>query len=60
MLWSGDQAKVNLADMPQYKNEPEALGKSLGRTLPDIGLMAVLIIVFFAGAYVSFLKYDIR
>jgi hypothetical protein len=46
--------------MPQLKFEPESLGKSLARTLPDIGLMAVLIIIFFAGAYVSFLKYDVR
>jgi ABC-type transport system involved in multi-copper enzyme maturation permease subunit len=60
ILLSGEQGKVNLADMPQYKYEPEALGKSLARTLPDIGLMAVLIIVFFAGAYASFLKYDVR
>jgi hypothetical protein len=34
--------------------------ESLARILPDIGLMVVLIIVFFAGAYVSFLKYDVR
>ncbi len=56
----GNRPKIDLSDMPQLKFEPESLGKSLGRTLPDIGLMAVLIIVFFAGAYVSFLKYDVR
>jgi ABC-type transport system involved in multi-copper enzyme maturation permease subunit len=56
----GDRPKVDLADMPQHKFEPESLSKSLARTLPDIGLMFVLIIVFFAGAYVSFLKYDVR
>jgi hypothetical protein len=60
MLLSGDQGKVNIGDMPQYEYKPEALGKSFARTLPDIGLMAFLIIVFFAGAYVSFLKYDVR
>jgi hypothetical protein len=36
------------------------LGRSLARAFPDIGLMLFLIIVFFAGAYVSFLKYDVR
>jgi ABC-type transport system involved in multi-copper enzyme maturation permease subunit len=56
----GDHALVELADMPQHKFEPESLSKSFARTLPDIGLMLVLIIVFFAGAYVSFLKYDVR
>jgi len=52
--------KVELADMPQHKFEPEALSKSFARTIPDFGLMIVLIIVFFAGAYISFLKYDVR
>jgi ABC-type transport system involved in multi-copper enzyme maturation permease subunit len=56
----GDRASVELADMPQHNFEAESLSKSLARTLPDIGLMLVLIIVFFAGAYVSFLKYDVR
>jgi len=56
----GQTAKVSLADMPQHAFEPEGLSKSLVRTLPDIGLMLVLIIVFFAWAYISFLKYDVR
>lgn len=57
---TGEQAKVVLDDMPQHKFEPESLGKSFMRTLPDFGLMVFLIIFFFAGAYVSFLKYDVR
>jgi len=52
--------KVSLSDMPQHKFEPESLGKSLARTMPDFGLMLGLILVFFAGAYVSFLRYDVR
>jgi ABC-type transport system involved in multi-copper enzyme maturation permease subunit len=57
---TGEQAKVNLTDMPLHKFEPESLSKSLARTLPDFGVMIVLIIVFFAAAYASFLKYDVR
>jgi len=56
----GDYPPVELTNMPQHKFEPESLGSSLVRTLPDIGLMLVLIIFFFAGAYASFLKYDVR
>jgi ABC-type transport system involved in multi-copper enzyme maturation permease subunit len=56
----GDRPMVELADMPQHKFDPESLNQSLARALPDIGLMVVLIIVFFAAAYVSFLKYDVR
>jgi ABC-type transport system involved in multi-copper enzyme maturation permease subunit len=57
---TGETGKVVLDDMPQHSFEPEGLGKSLARALPDFGLMLFLIIVFFAGAYVSFLKYDVR
>jgi ABC-type transport system involved in multi-copper enzyme maturation permease subunit len=57
---TGETGKVVLDDMPQHKFEPEGLSKSLARTLPDFGMMLFLIIVFFAGAYVSFLKYDVR
>jgi ABC-type transport system involved in multi-copper enzyme maturation permease subunit len=57
---TGEQAKVVLDDMPQHRFESEGLSKSLARTFPDFGLMLFLIIVFFAGAYVSFLKYDVR
>jgi ABC-type transport system involved in multi-copper enzyme maturation permease subunit len=56
----GTNVKVVLDDMPQHKFEAEALGKSFARTLPDFGLMVVLILVFFVGAYVSFLKADVR
>jgi ABC-type transport system involved in multi-copper enzyme maturation permease subunit len=54
------ETKLVLDDMPQHTFEDERLGPSLSRTLPDFGLMVILIIVFFAGSYVSFLKYDVR
>ncbi len=57
---SGPPAKVVLDDMPLHKFESEILSKSFARTLPDFGLMLFFIIIFFAGAYVSFLKYDVR
>ena len=57
---TGETGKVVLDDMPQHKFVPETLGKSFARTVPDFGLMIFLILVFFAGAYVSFLKYDVR
>jgi ABC-type transport system involved in multi-copper enzyme maturation permease subunit len=57
---TGEMSKIKIDDMPQHSLEPESLGKSLARTLPDYVLMAVMIIVFFVGAYVSFLRYDVR
>jgi hypothetical protein len=56
----GQTVKVVLDDMPVHTFEPETLGKSFARTLPDFILMIVLSLVFFAGAFVSFLKADVR
>jgi len=57
---TGQTAKVVLDEMPQHGFQSEPLSKSLARTIPDIVLMVILIIVFFVGSYVSFLKYDVR
>ena len=57
---SAQQPKPDLSDMPQHTFEPEGLGDSFKRTLPDILLMVFLILLFFIGAYVSFLRYDVR
>ena len=57
---TGQQVTIKIDDMPQFALEPESLGKSLVRTLPDYVLMVVMIIIFFVGAYVSFLRYDVR
>jgi ABC-type transport system involved in multi-copper enzyme maturation permease subunit len=56
----GNQTKVKLDDMPRHSFEPESLRDSLTRALPDFALMLTMILVFFLGAYVSFLRYDVR
>ncbi len=57
---TGQLSNISIDDMPQHSFEPDPVGKLLVRTLPDFALMAVMIIVFFVGAYVSFLRYDVR
>ena len=57
---TGSMGSVDLAEMPVHTFQSESLGKSLARTIPDLVLMIVMIIVFFVGAYLSFLKYDVR
>jgi ABC-type transport system involved in multi-copper enzyme maturation permease subunit len=59
-LGGGEQPKPELDDMPQMDFIPERLGDSFKRVLPDLLLMIFLIILFFVGAYVSFLRYDVR
>jgi ABC-type transport system involved in multi-copper enzyme maturation permease subunit len=56
----GEEPKPKLDDMPQQEFIPEKLGDSFKRMLPDLVLMVFLIILFFVGSYVSFLKYDVR
>jgi ABC-type transport system involved in multi-copper enzyme maturation permease subunit len=56
----GEQPKLDLSDMPQHEFMPEGFSESMTRTLPDLFLMVFLIILFFVGAYVSFLRYDVR
>jgi ABC-type phosphate/phosphonate transport system permease subunit len=36
------------------------VSRSLVRSVPDFALLLVMIIIFFVGAYVSFLHYDVR
>ena len=57
---TGEQTKIKIDDMPQFSSAPESLGRAFVRTLPDYALMLVMIIGFFVGAYVSFLRYDVR
>ena len=59
-IFGGEQIKPDLSDMPQHEFIPERLEDSFKRVLPDIILMIFLIILFFVGAYVSFLRYDVR
>jgi len=46
--------------IPQLPFVPERLGELLMRTLPDFALMAAMTIIFLAGAYFAFLRYDVR
>lgn len=59
-LGQGEQPKPELSDMPQHEFSPERLSDSFNRMLPDLLLMIFLIILFFVGSYVSFLRYDVR
>jgi len=53
-------SQMAFGTMPQWKSDPESFADSFARTIPDIGLMLVLIVLFFAGAYFSFRRYDVR
>ncbi|MGB8951552.1 MAG: ABC transporter permease [Candidatus Aminicenantales bacterium] len=56
----GQQPRPDLTTMPQHEFRSERYSDSIKRMLPDLVLMVFLIILFFVGSYVSFLKYDVR
>jgi ABC-type transport system involved in multi-copper enzyme maturation permease subunit len=53
-------APVDFATVPEFQESDLALGRSLKSAVWDIGLLVLFNLVFFAGAFVSFLRYDVR
>ena len=51
---------VDFDTVPKFQERDLGLGESLQLAIWDIGLLALFNLVFFAAAFVSFLKYDVR
>ncbi|MBN2414315.1 ABC transporter permease subunit [bacterium] len=56
----GQPPKPDLDELPRMDFKPMSLNDSFMLALPDLVVMALMIIVLFAGTFVSFLRYDIR
>ena len=50
----------DLGDMPLHTFDPQSLGGTLSGILLDVCIMVLMNIALFVGAYVSFLRYDVR
>ena len=46
--------------MPVFEYNEESMSDSLNRTLLDLLILSLMIIILFALAFVSFLRYDLR
>ena len=51
---------ITTEDYPRFAHFTVDVTDRLAGALPDLGLLAVWNLIFFAAAYVSFLKYDVR
>jgi hypothetical protein len=51
---------VDFDGVPKFQERPMTLEQSLKLAVLDIGLLALFNLVFFAAAFVSFLRYDVR
>lgn len=51
---------VDISTVPKFQERDLALGRSLKLAIWDIGLLVLFNLIFFAAAFVSFLRYDPR
>jgi len=51
---------LDMRDRPHFQYQPQAIGERIGLVLPQVGLLVLFNLLFFAGAFVSFLRYDVR
>ncbi len=58
-LGSGGEA-VDASDMPKFVEPKESLSAVLRPSMIDFGLLSVFTVIAFAGAFVAFIRYDVR
>jgi len=51
---------IDTRELPQFHYEPPTAEEAISSSLPDLGILLVFNLVFFAGAFVAFLRYDVR
>lgn len=59
----GDDTKpepINPKELPQFEYRQPDLAQSISTAALDMGLLAFFNLLFFVGAFVSFLRYDVR
>ncbi len=55
-----DQGTLDLNDLPRFVPPQHNFAEALAPAAPDFGLLAFYTIAAFAGAFVAFLRYDVR
>ena len=53
-------SKVNISEMPKFKDPEYSFGTLVAGSLFDLGLLSLFNILAFVGAFVAFLRYDMR
>ncbi len=57
----GEEEKpIDAKELPPFVYSNPPLGETVQAALFDIGLLGFFNLIFFAGAFVRFLKYDVR
>ena len=59
-LGSSEEGIAERKDLPFFTYKSGGLGEVLSRSVIDIGVLVLYTLIFFLGAYFSFLRYDVR
>ena len=59
-LGSSDEGIAERKDLPFFTYKSRGLGEVLSRSVIDVGVLVLYTLIFFLGAYFSFLRYDVR
>jgi hypothetical protein len=54
------EQKINVSEMPKFKDPEYSFGTSVTAALFDLGLLAIFNVLAFVAAFVVFLRYDMR
>jgi ABC-type transport system involved in multi-copper enzyme maturation permease subunit len=58
---NGEQPRpIDPQELPPFLYRPLSLDDVLGAAIPNMGLLALFCLLFFAAAHVAFMKYDLR
>ena len=55
-----DKGELDLSDMPRYQSPKLRVSEMIAPIIPDAGLLGLGLIFSFLGAFVAFLRYDVR
>ncbi|HEY4611577.1 MAG TPA: ABC transporter permease subunit [Bacteroidota bacterium] len=51
---------LNPTELPEFVETQRPLGETLTAALPDMGLLGIFVVIFFVGAFIGFLRFDVR
>ena len=59
--WSNDdQEPLDLSELPRYETPQETYAEAMAPTIIDLGLLGLFSVLSFAGAFIAFIRYDVR
>ena len=57
---TGREIALDLSDLPEYRRQARSMETVVAGVIPNLTLLAVLSLLAFTGAFVAFLRYDVR